>query len=321
MRHLARLLSLAALLAACAALAPAQDTKPQGELVTDRPAPEYFLESWKEFSSKEGRFKVLLPGAPAENVQSFDSPFGKLEMHAFTLQTFAFYGIGYIDFPEKDGIRDVKAFFAGAQAGNLAATKGELLEEKSEYRFASPGRFFKARLPGGFVNRVRLHLIKNRYYIVSVALPEKDASAETLKFYDETAMKFLDSFQPADLEGAVKGGVFGDPINARPLPFSRTGEPEPAARVSGGILNGKARKLPVPEYPARTDARASGGVAVRVVVDESGKVIWALAISGHPSLHEAAEDAAYRAEFEPLTLAGKPVKVKGVLQYNFVAAR
>lgn len=331
MRHLAGFLSLAALLAACAALAPAQDPKVQGEFITDAPAPEYFPKSWKEFSPKDGGFKVLLPGAPTQNVQSLDSPFGKVDMHTFTLQTFAYYGIAYIDFSGKDGIRDVEAFFDGAQAGNLTSMKAELLEAKKEYRFAYPGRFFKARLPGGFINRVRLHLIKRRYYMLYVAVPEKGADAETLKFYEETAAKFLDSFKPTDLEGSVKGPVLGlpvgvgidiDPALAKKLPFSRKGEPEPAAKLEGGILNSKAKSLPVPVYPAKAKgAHAEGKVEVRVVVDETGKVVWALAVSGHPSLQEAAEDAAYRTEFEPITFQGKPVKVKGVLLYNFTAAK
>src|SRR4051794_7263904 len=91
-----------------------------------------------------------------------------------------------------------------------------------------------------------------------------------------------------------------------------------AQTVSGGVLNSKAIKLPAPAYPPAARAvEAAGGVSVQVVVDETGKVISATAVSGHPLLRSAAAEAARKAEFKPLLLSGKPVKVGGVLSYNF----
>ena len=88
--------------------------------------------------------------------------------------------------------------------------------------------------------------------------------------------------------------------------------------ISGGVLNGKATTLPKPDYPPAARAvRASGSVTVEVLVDETGKVISATALSGHPLLKQAAVEAAKKAEFTRTTLAGKPVKVKGVVTYNF----
>ena len=96
--------------------------------------------------------------------------------------------------------------------------------------------------------------------------------------------------------------------------------PMPRAPISGGILNGRARKLAKPKYPdAARAARISGTVEVRVLIDETGKVISARAISGPPELRQASEDAAWASEFAPVTLAGQPVKVTGVIVYNFVA--
>lgn len=90
--------------------------------------------------------------------------------------------------------------------------------------------------------------------------------------------------------------------------------------ISGGVLNGKAISLPKPTYPPLAKAaKASGMVVVQVTVDESGKVISAKAVSGHPLLQAAAVQAAYQAQFTPTKLSGQPVKVTGVLTYNFVA--
>lgn len=94
----------------------------------------------------------------------------------------------------------------------------------------------------------------------------------------------------------------------------------PRAPISGGVLNGKAISLPKPQYPAiARQAHASGTVVVQVVIDESGSVISAHAVSGHPLLQAVAVAAARGARFSPTKLSGQPVKVTGVITYNFVA--
>jgi protein TonB len=96
--------------------------------------------------------------------------------------------------------------------------------------------------------------------------------------------------------------------------------PKPKAPISGGVLNGKATSLPKPAYPAVAKAaRASGTVTVQVTIDENGNVISARAVSGHPLLQAAAVQAARSARFSPTKLSGQPVKVTGVITYNFVA--
>jgi TonB family protein len=87
----------------------------------------------------------------------------------------------------------------------------------------------------------------------------------------------------------------------------------------GEVVNGKATSLPKPAYPPAARAvKASGSVSVRVLIDENGNVISATAISGHPLLRAAAESAARGAKFAPTLLHGQPVKVSGVVVYNFV---
>ncbi len=89
--------------------------------------------------------------------------------------------------------------------------------------------------------------------------------------------------------------------------------------VSGGVLNGKATSLPKPAYPPLAkQVNASGTVVVQVTVDEKGNVISATAVSGHPLLRAAAISAARSAKFSPTLLSGRPVKVSGVITYNFV---
>jgi periplasmic protein TonB len=112
----------------------------------------------------------------------------------------------------------------------------------------------------------------------------------------------------------AKVAIADEPPPPEPKPTPR------AAPISGGVLNGKAISLPKPGYPpiARA-AHASGTVVVQVLIDENGNVVSASAVSGHPLLIQAAVSAARSAKFSPTKLSGQPVKVTGVIQYNFVA--
>lgn len=87
---------------------------------------------------------------------------------------------------------------------------------------------------------------------------------------------------------------------------------------SSGVVNGEAISLPKPTYPATAiAANLSGEVRVQVTIDEMGKVVSAKAASGHPIFRVAAERAAYAAKFNPTYLSKVPVKVTGIIVYNF----
>jgi TonB family protein len=84
------------------------------------------------------------------------------------------------------------------------------------------------------------------------------------------------------------------------------------------VVNGRAVSLPPPPYPPPAKIiGAEGLVNVQVTIDESGRVISSKAISGHVLLRQAAENAAFRARFTPTLLSNQPVKVTGVIVYNF----
>jgi TonB family protein len=100
-----------------------------------------------------------------------------------------------------------------------------------------------------------------------------------------------------------------------PEPWPRNGSP-----IMGGVLNGRAISLEVPKYPKEArKAHESGQVKVQVLIDEQGLVIWAKAIEGPGSFWEASVKAARQSRFTPTRLMGQPIKVNGVIIYNFVA--
>jgi protein TonB len=123
--------------------------------------------------------------------------------------------------------------------------------------------------------------------------------------------------------GAGTGNIISGPAkvdvaDAPPPPPPKPTPPK--APISGGVLNGKAVRLVQPPYPAiARSAHASGQVKVQIVIDENGNVISAAPISGHPLLQGAAVAAARSSKFTPTKLSGMPVKVSGVIIYNFVA--
>lgn len=112
----------------------------------------------------------------------------------------------------------------------------------------------------------------------------------------------------ADLEPSEKTQV---PL----LPLIRDNDPS----GDSNLLNQRALKLVKPRYPALARmGHASGTVVVEVLIDEEGKVIAAKAISGHPLLWLVSVEAAKNSLFSPTLIAGTPVKVIGIIQYNFI---
>ena len=122
--------------------------------------------------------------------------------------------------------------------------------------------------------------------------------------------------------GNVSGAGYGNgkPVAPLAMMVSKSFElTQPVAKtISTGVINGKTVSLPKPTIPATAKAvNASGAVSVQITIDETGNVIAAKAVSGHPLLRQAAEQAALNAKFVPTHLSGKPIQVTGLISYNF----
>lgn len=103
------------------------------------------------------------------------------------------------------------------------------------------------------------------------------------------------------------------PSNDNALPPPAIGKPRHL-----GVINGKATYLPKPPYPASAiSLGVQGSVNVQVTIDEEGNVVSAKAASGNPLLRSVSEAAALKARFSPTFLSKVPVKVTGVIVYNF----
>ena len=109
-------------------------------------------------------------------------------------------------------------------------------------------------------------------------------------------------------------------------PAIEVGTPPPAPPVkrpnriiSKGVITSEALSLPKPPYPQLAkQLRIQGPVNVQVLISETGKVISAKAVAGNPALVTAAQQAAMQARFSPTILGDQPVKVSGIITYNFI---
>lgn len=89
--------------------------------------------------------------------------------------------------------------------------------------------------------------------------------------------------------------------------------------IHKSVINGEALSLPKPPYPPLARQMGiQGTVNVQVLIDETGKVVSAKAVAGNPALVSAAQKAAFGARFSPTLLNQLPMKVSGVITYNFV---
>jgi TonB family protein len=166
-------------------------------------------------------------------------------------------------------------------------------------------------------------------FLSSLNLPEKvappPATAAAEKPIGAEATTAPGVAKPAKTDGAddsqkpMAGSA--NPAETKPEnPASPEKPPGGEHAINGGVLNGKALYLPVPEYPPiAAQAKASGTVTVQVLIDELGNIVSARAVSGHPLLQATSVAAARQARFSPTSLSGVPVKVSGFLTFNFVA--
>lgn len=199
MKGLASILLALAVLAGCAASAPAQRRR------TARP-PAPVASAWKEFVSKEGGFSVLLPAEPKLSRQDVDTPLGKIPNYIHMAITEAgAYGVGYGDFPRYQETPEfVGKVLDGALARVLAVDANRrLLGERDVVVAGYRGReWFVA--DATFLYRAETFLARGRFYQVLLLAPlgvafdggraGADASGRTA-FYESVSKKFFGSFK------------------------------------------------------------------------------------------------------------------------------
>jgi TonB family protein len=125
----------------------------------------------------------------------------------------------------------------------------------------------------------------------------------------------LDALQPSSLPEDLPPPP--PPNRSQNTPASVI-QPQSIQQVVDKVLEGNAITRVEAVYPPTARMMgAFGTVRVQVTISEAGRVIDAKAISGHQALRPAAVEAAYKWVFKPTTVNGAPVKVQGILTFNF----
>jgi protein TonB len=133
-----------------------------------------------------------------------------------------------------------------------------------------------------------------------------------------------DGIGPIDGKGIGIGNLDGGMELPPPTPVQKLVEkPQPAVekqplRVSSRVLTGAAIERKTPIYPPLAkQARIEGSVVVEVVISLDGRVEAVRPLGGHPLLTSAALEAARGWRFNPTMLNGVPVRVTGLITFNF----
>jgi outer membrane biosynthesis protein TonB len=308
---------------------------------------------WETISPEGEEFTVTMPKNPTTEATTF--PYHKMELNARlylatssagpVLAIASLSGIksnpaAYSDFARFNSYMDAfKDFFPQKVRTKETPTKLTLVSSRPFH--GHTGRSYKITI-GDLSGSVHAFATRKRFYAIVSLNTKKDTALDE---------KFLSSFELPErqTEQPKTSAAAEQPVNseepnvqrpdAREKPLPNEGEtPQPEntetatpavannqpntgqqnpkrGPISGGMLNGKAIYLPVPEVSA---SEASGVVLVAIIIDEQGSVVEARAVAGPAQLHQAAVNAARLARFTPTLLMGEPVRVSGTLSYNFI---
>jgi hypothetical protein len=132
-------------------------------------------EGWKEYTWKEGKCSLLLPGKPTEKKDS--------------LQLVDKQGVYMVYFADSPGMAKadaatIKQVFDKARDALVESLKGKLLREKDVKLGKYAGRELQIEAPMVGVYRTRLYQVGERYYQVILTAPKDAAtSKEADKFF------------------------------------------------------------------------------------------------------------------------------------------
>lgn len=153
------------------------------------PSREYSTNSWVQYVSDGGKFKIKFPGKPREYSEMQNGPGGRstvyLAEHNGLLLYVASYGDVKVRISDsKDFLRELSAMWLDANsARNLEVVKNDDISFNGY-----PGKFLQSETRA-IVVRVRWIVVKDRVYYQFVAAPKHDNG------YEKLAMNFLDSFE------------------------------------------------------------------------------------------------------------------------------
>ncbi len=297
---------------------------------------------WETLRPEKEDFSVLMPkGSTSEATKE---PYHKMELNVRTYLSNSPSGVFAV--VSMSGIKSNPAQYTEMQRVNSyvdafkdifapkvkkgAIAKLSLVGDKT--LFGHPGREYRMTL-GDLSGKAEVYATRKRFYSIvylntkpndelrdeflsSFVLPEKINAPPTTAEAEATPASEATAKKAAEATSTENPPTTDNPPAKKPEEAAKSTDKK--RPVSGGVLNGKAITLPKPEYPADANAgEIEGVVVINVTVDEQGNVSEAYVVSGPKALQQACLNAALQAKFSPTLLSGEPVKVTGVLVFNF----
>ena len=187
---------------------------PQEPAVSSAPGP---TPSLKEYSSSEGRFRVLFPTSCTPNGFNgpVDTKLGKGVLHMLMcVSPTVTYSVMYADYPiDLDSPDLVKKALDSAREGSLSRVAKEdprIIKEVDISIDGHPGRFLQVELKGDAMVRLRYFVAGNRIYSFGAGTPKKKPQVvDATTDYERLTTSFMDSFKiipplEADASGTWK---------------------------------------------------------------------------------------------------------------------
>lgn len=280
-----------------------------GMLEGPPPARQFALNQWKETAFPASQFAVSFPTKPNEDTQTNASTQTVTTLYE-VITADGTYSVAAINLPRrsaetKDQIKArLRGMLKQLETGPYKWLGGKEIEMDD-----FPGIEFKYQTPLMISWQRFLVVDSFMYRVIAETIPRTPELKEP--------QLFLDSFKLLP-QGKVAAET-APPPPPPPAPGQGFGEtPRPTTqRVSSGVLQELAIKKVLPSIPPNLQGHVKGAVLVAITISETGQVEKADLVSGHPLLQEACLAAAKQWEFKPTLLGNKPIKVQGVLPFNF----
>jgi hypothetical protein len=148
---------------------------------------------WKEFSSKEGSFTVLMPGTPMQKKTSMGGEVLSIDGHIFKValeNDSVSYTVCYADFPSEVAQLPTELLLSSVTSALSSQKDLKVLSEQDIRLGSYPGKEFRLENPGKAIVRHRVYWVKQRVYQVAVETP-----VDRVQALSSDVDRFFNSFQ------------------------------------------------------------------------------------------------------------------------------
>ncbi len=185
MSKLTRVFTLPLAALVCSVSALAQSVSPSGDGLPPPPASEYSPKAWREFSSPEGAFSIVMAASPVHVSQALDTAGGKVMLHVYVADSGAAkYAVAYADLPFlREDTALINAFLDGAARQAISHPGVRLVGEQGVSVGGLPAHEILVE-DGKKVTRQWLFTRGARFYEVRLVTPENVAFFTGRPSYD-----------------------------------------------------------------------------------------------------------------------------------------